>query len=488
MRVVILSLLLALAGCAALPPTSVETDYADALIARAAVPAPVVVEAPSAVEAPPSEPATPREAAEAPPVESRHQRLAGNETALTGFLAASFSADDLAALAVLRSDAMSAARAKLEAARTGYRQAADLDDLAAIYRSYSRDLDTRVGPPRHRRPAAALAPSPNVTALSGEVVVKTVAIARQNLRSVELSVTADALRAHAEVAHWAESRRVVTEDVRLLDGLARVMRVKLEAGQADQAGYLALTSRVAMRRTELEVLFAKAPALRARLNRQLARDENAPVSLDLDPAPPAGPIDDGAAVVARALTENPAMKTAVLKAERAAIGVRLAETMTLPRMDIGSSRYERERTGEAGVDRGPVFPDPGKMIMPRADFGVREAQVVEMRARADALAAAKKETARRTADAVRRGLFAVTASRRRLTTLTETVVPKAAQALRAARGAYEGNRSGYLDLLEAARRHIAARLDRAGARRDLEMARADLLVAAGFDPGKGSDR
>ena len=487
MRLASIALLLALAGCSALPPTPATTDYADALIARAAVQGPVAL--------PPAEPspgpAAPGDADEAqvePVVVSRHHRLAADDAALAAFLAAPFNADDLAALSVLRSDEMAGARAKLEAARTGYRQAADLDNLAAIYRSYSRDLETRVGPQRHRRPAAALAPSPNVTALSGEVVVKTVALARQNLRSVELAITADARRAHAEVVHWAESLRVVAEDVRLLDGLARVMRVKLESGQTDQAGYLALTARVAMRRTELDVLEAKAPALRARLNRLLARPENAPVSLDLSPATAPGPIDDESAVVARALAKSPAMRTATLKAERAAIGVRLAETMTLPRLDIGSSRYERERTGEAGVDRGSVFPDPGKMIMPRADFGVREAQVGEMRARAEALAAAETDTARRTADAVRRSLFAVTASRSRLATLADDVVPLAEQALRSARGAYEGNRSGYLDLLEAARRLVAARLDRAGARRDLENARADLLVAAGFDPGKGSDR
>jgi outer membrane protein TolC len=161
--------------------------------------------------------------------------------------------------------------------------------------------------------------------------------------------------------------------------------------------------------------------------------------------------------------------------------------MTLPRLDFGSSRFERDRTGEAGVDRGPVFPDPGKMMMPRSDFGVREAQVTEMRLRSEALVAARRETERRVAAAVRQAVFAVTAARKRTHTLTTEVVPAAERALRAAQGAYEGNRSGYLDLLDAARSLVRARLDRSGAVRDLAIARAELLAVAGMD-SKGKRR
>ena len=313
-------------------------------------------------------------------------------------------------------------------------------------------------------------------------------LAREKLRAVELRVAAAARRAHAEVAFWGESRRIVSEDLRLLKGLLAVLRVRLETGQSDQPGYLAFSSVLARRRTDLEVLESKAPTLRAGLNRLLARPEDTAVSLDLvsGDAPP-GPVI-AADVVRRALSDSPATRSAALRAERAALAVRLAETMTLPRFDVGSARFERERTGEAGVDRGAVFPDPGAMIPPRADFGVREAQVTEMRARAASLAAIAKDTGRETAARVQAALFAVTSAGKRLHTLREDVVPLAERALDASRGAYEGNRTGYLDLLEAARRLLRARLDRAGAVRNLSVARADLLVAAGFDPEKETHR
>ncbi|MEN8149188.1 MAG: TolC family protein, partial [Planctomycetota bacterium] len=468
-----LAALLALAACSSAPPP-VETDFAEALLARSA---PIAAAAPGGPEPRPE-----------PDPESRPEPAApvvDDEVAVRTIVSKPFGVGDFARLAMRRSEAVAVARAKLEAARTGYRQAADLDDLASLYRSFSRDLDTRVGPPRHRRPVEAVASPPGVNALSGEIADRQVALARERLRSVEFDVEAAARRAHATVAWWAESKRIVAEDLDLMEGLLTVLLARLEAGQADQAGYLAFSAAVARRRTDLAVLEDRAPSLRARLNRLLARAEDAPLSLDLVPeAGGAGSIqDEDEAVVERARAESPATRMASLRAERAAIAVRMAETMTRPRFDTGSSRYERERAGEAGVDRGPVFPEPGRMTMPRPDYGVREAQATEMRARAEALAAAARDARFRTAATVRDALFAVTAANRRKKTLTEDIVPLARLALRASRGAYEGNRSGYLDLLEAARRLVRARLDRAGATRDVAVARADLLVAAGFDPG-----
>jgi len=479
-RVLALAAALALAGCAAGPAPPRATPYAEALIARSSAPAPVE----RGVE--PARPAD-RDGMPEPAPAPDSDRIAGDEPSIAAFLAKPFSADDLAALAVRRSDAVAAARAKLEAARTGYRQAADLDDLAALYRSYSRGLELRVGPARHRRSAGAIAPSPNVSALSGEMVGLSVRLAGEELRRVRLAVLPRARRAHAEIVHWAESRRIVGEDVGLLESLHEVMRARLETGQANQAGYLALTATLASRRTELDVLGDREPEFRARLNRLLARPDAAAATLSLAASPEVATPTD-AEILVRARTANPDLRAARLRAERAAVAVRMAETMTLPRLDVGSSRFERDRAGEAGADRGPVFPDPGRMVMPRAGFGVREAQVAEMRARSAALAAAGRETERRVAADLRRALFSLTSARKRARTLASEVVPAAERALRAARGSYEGNRSGYLDLLDAARNLVRARLDRSAAVRDLSISRAEVLAVAGMESGKDEDR
>jgi outer membrane protein TolC len=156
-------------------------------------------------------------------------------------------------------------------------------------------------------------------------------------------------------------------------------------------------------------------------------------------------------------------------AERGALALRLAETMTLPRLDVGSSRLEA----------GGTFPEPGRMAMPRADFGVREAQVSGMRANAESLAAAAKEMGRKTAADARRAWFDTDAARRRLANLEDEVVPLAKRSFDAARGAYEGGRTGYLDLLEAARRQLSARKDLATARKNLAHALAALLRVTG---------
>ena len=159
--------------------------------------------------------------------------------------------------------------------------------------------------------------------------------------------------------------------------------------------------------------------------------------------------------------------------------------MTLPRFDLGSSRYEREAAGEAGAARGMVFREAGRPMPVPSEFGVREAQVTEMRARRDALFAARDASRDRTAAGARQALSAREAAVRRLDADEREVVPLRDRAYESARGAYEGNRTDYVALLDAARARLTARLGLAGARRTLAHARAALLVAVGVHTQEG---
>ncbi|MHC4957720.1 MAG: TolC family protein [Planctomycetota bacterium] len=410
------------------------------------------------------------------------RKLASEDAALTALLGTPVSRTDLETLAWLRSPAVHGARDGYEAARTGYRQSTDLQDLVALYRSFLRETKTRVGPEKSRRATAGIAPYPNVDALSGELVDRSVAIAFENLRRTVRDVVAAAERAHADAARLAAARRIIAADVELHESLVKVLRARLESGKTTQAALLAFQSRLESLRTELEVLRQKDAAVRARWNRLLSRPEGAPVNLDVPPAPPApdtaGP--DAGTAIEKALAEHQELRIATLAAERAAVAVRLAETMTLPRMDVGSSRFERERAGEAGVQRGATFPEPGRMTRPRSDFGVREAQVTEMRARSNA-AQRSRDAARDATQADARGaLFGQDAARRRWLVHSKDVVPLAERAFESSRGAYEGNRTGYIELLDAARRLLRARLGLVDTRRDFAHARARLLQAVGI--------
>ncbi len=407
--------------------------------------------------------------------------IAAGEQKLTELLQQPASREDLEALAWLRSPGVGAARARVEAARTGYAQSTDLKDLVALYRSFSRNTETRVGPEKSRLAADRLAPSPNIEALSGEIVHKTVAIAFEDLRRTIRDTVVAAEKAHADAARLRAAQRILQSDVDLHESLVSVVRVRFEAGKATQAGLLAFQSRLESLRTESSILGEEEAAVRARWNRLLNRPESAPVRLDLSPSGPvpgaSGP--DADAVVARALSENEEYRSAVEAAKRSALAVRLAETMTLPRFDLGSSRFERERAGEAGVQRRAVFPEPGRMIAPRADFGIREAQVSEMRAKQRAAERGRDASRDETQTKTREALFALDAARRRWLLHENEVVTLAQRSFESARGAYEGNRTGYIELLDRARALLAARLGRVDARRAHAYADAGLLRAVG---------
>ncbi len=393
---------------------------------------------------------------------------------------------DLAALAALRSPNIARARAEYTAARTAYGQSQDLGDLVGLYRSFTRTTATRVGPERSRRATGAIAPSPNVNTLSAQVAARTAEMAFERLRAATRDVVARAWSVHADAARLNETRRILREEVELDGVLLQVLRSRLEAGEGSQAGYLAFQSRLERLRTELAILDREESAVRARWNQLLSRPEDAALALDVAPDPARGEItaDDELsiierAIIERAIAERQELRSARLGSQRADLGVRLAETMTLPRLDVGSSRFERERAGEAGVQRGAVFPGPGRMVMPRADFGVREAQVQEMRSRATAMRDMESATTDRVRTEAREALFAVDAAQRRLAVLDGDVVPLSQSSLDAARGAYEGGRGGYLDLLDAVRRLLDARMGLADSRRALVHAHSRLLRAVG---------
>lgn len=405
---------------------------------------------------------------------------AKDRAALGELLQTAISATDLAALAVARSNAVRAAWEAYEAARTSYQQSKDLEDLVGMYQSFTVDSMTRVGPNRSSTPTAMVAPSPNVNALSAEVAKRTTEIALQSVRAAVRDAVAKAWELHADAVRLAEARRILSEEVALDRVLLDIQRSHLESGSGSQAGYLAFESRLARLASELEILDQRRDLVRAQWNGLLSRTEEAPVELDVRPAELTaeltawfqGDEDNGREALDRASKSRPELLSARLVTERAELALRLAETMVLPRFDVGASRLEP----------GGAFPEPGRMMAPRADFGVREAQVQEMRARAAAMKSAEAALSDRVQVEIRAALFMAKAALARREVHERAVVPLAQDALEAARGAYEGNRASYLDLLAAAQGLLDARLGLADARRDQGHAVAGLVRAVGESP------
>ena len=108
-----------------------------------------------------------------------------------------------------------------------------------------------------------------------------------------------------------------------------------------------------------------------------------------------------------------------------------------------------------------------------------EAQVTEMRARSRAAERSRDAVRDNTQADVRAAWFSLDAAQRRWAVHRKELVPLAERAFDSTRGAYEGNRTGYIELLDSARRLLSARLGLVDARRDFAHARAQLLQAVG---------
>lgn len=390
--------------------------------------------------------------------------VAADPERLSTLLSEPVSADTLAALAVLRDPRIDAAWARYEAARTGYAQSADLTDLLRRYRSFLRGVETGVGPGRSRMVRMGGAPYPDVETLSAELADRMARMAFEDVRQAVRDVVAESWRVHADAARLARRRAILVEQVGLEEGLVDATEARLESGRASQAAYLALTSRLDELRADLEDLDDRRDQVLAGWNRLLSRPADAPADLDVafgatDPAP----LDDDA-WADRALASRPEVRRAELSVERAELAVRMAATMSRPRRDAR-----------------PTDAPPGA-VPPRADFGVRDAQVAEMRAVAEAARRQATGVRDATAEATRSALAELRTAHRRVAVLRDDVVPRAADALESVHAAYAADRQSYLDLLEAERRVLRARLDLATARERVVDARARVLLATGLSP------
>ena len=97
-------------------------------------------------------------------------------------LAETVNLDLLLAFGYAWNPGIKAARKKLKATLEQYPQAAYLDNVLQQYNAFTKQLDTKIGPPRHKEMMAMKFPFPDMLALKGQIVTEDVQIAQKGNR------------------------------------------------------------------------------------------------------------------------------------------------------------------------------------------------------------------------------------------------------------------------------------------------------------------
>jgi len=293
-------------------------------------------------------------------------------------------------------------------------------------------------------------PFPTVLHLRHGLAAKDAAMLEQSYRAKLLEVGARARTAYAMLFLAGKGISIYDESIGIMRRFSRVAESKISAGRGAQSDALKaqveLTRMLNMRVTmEQEVETSG-----AMLNALLGREARAALGVPQEPAPAAALLD-GDALEAAAVSDRPELREALLAAERAEGSLSLARSEYLPELMFQGRRRSdpmRGKTYDAMV--GLSFPlwfwKPAAMV--------REARAERDMAQAEASAARLSTQAE-----LRAARSRARTAQRLLEAYRTTLLPQAEESLKVAESAYQSDRAGFLDLLDAERSLLAFRLE-----------------------------
>lgn len=375
---------------------------------------------------------------------------------------------DYLVYAALNNPQLEAAFARWKAALERLPQVRSLPDPRFTYGVFINEVETRVGPQKHRFAIAQMFPWFGKLDLKEGIAAKQADAAYQEYLAVRLEVMHTVRDAYYERAGLAHELRISRENIELLKQLEQTARHRYRVGTASHPDVIRLQIALEKLQDQLRTLEDSRLAIEARLNAALNRPSTALVSGDFQL--PDESLDADDAFITRAISENnPQLRALQNRIDGGRLATRLAKMAELPDVTLGLDYIV---TGEA---LNPGMSESGDDAMianlsfnlpiwnEKYDAGVREAIAIRyatMRTRA-ALDNRLDAQAQRT-------LFDYRTAERQIVLYRDILLPKAVQTLKAMLGAYQTGTASFLDLLEAQQTllefelmHIRARTGRA---------------------------
>lgn len=366
-----------------------------------------------------------------------------------------------------------------------FEQASFLEDTIVQFRSFVRELDTKVGPQTHREMPAKTFAFPSALALRGQLVEIAARLAELKHDLTLRKALNDAARGYYQVRYFLRTLSVMRQNRALLSDMETLTQTQLQVGKVSQADSLKAQSALVELDRQIATMELDRSAEQARVNSLMALDTGAAwgelATGDLvDPGRPPREL------LQRALASNQDLEMATREVQQMDAMVRMAETMAFPRGSAGMSLIAPSVGAEAGPTRSMMatFPTTPAVDASRAGLGANAAYIDELRVRA--------VQARRNRDAVRARIgqdiaqahARVDIARRTLVAYEKEIVPRGRQAYDAMRERYNTALAPFIEFLDAARTYLDGVVKAEEARRDLNRSLLDLQDALGAGPGE----
>ncbi|MEN6625829.1 MAG: TolC family protein [Candidatus Sumerlaeia bacterium] len=410
----------------------------------------------------------------------RLERMRRPET-LRRDLAATVTLKNLLLAVATNNPSINAARERWQATINQFSQADYLEELINEYRSFTRYLNVEAGQPLNKQMEQSFFPYPGAIALKGEMIRQQVRLAELDWQVALRDAAIDAGKTFYEYQYLARAAATTRENVDLVKSLLDVVNDRYRVGSASQADLLRLQTEFERQRNMLEDIEANRRSAAAGLNALLDRPPDAPLG-------PPEPNDMRmtsptlSSLTAAALRNRQEVAMQEAKARRTAIAIRMGEVMNRPLASQGYSLYERGMMPEAsaGGSMPPYGLKPKTQVRPA--YAQAEAYLAEMRRRLAAEEATLAQVQAQTRSMAKTYLQDLDIARREVDLVDQIVLPQNRSAYETDLSAYTSGRVSFIDLLDAERALLTARLELDQARRDLNQALIRMPAVSGTLP------
>ncbi len=376
---------------------------------------------------------------------------------------------------------LKSAHEKIRAVLEQYPQAAYLENVLRQYNAFTKQLDTKVGPMRHKEMMAMKFPFPDTLTLKGQIITEDVLIAQKEFEIALRDLVTEIKLAYYDYLFILEATRINEENQKLLEQMIAIAQTKFRVGQGKYSNVIMAQVELSKLAEVIITLEQQRETIIARLNTLL----NA--SADLPLGPPV-PIEEEritltlADLYKLAVEKRQEIQKQKLAISKMSLMVEMAKQMTYPDPTLGASYFENRAIADLKHRKKmPMTFSTQRTLNPAntAWFGHRNSYIHEINVKIEVMAHKIEELESNLRFVVKKHHFGMETANRSIRLYRQTLLPQAQQALEAANTAYQAAQIDFLSFLDVQRTLLNLRIEEQRALRDYRQHLAQLEQAVG---------
>lgn len=361
-----------------------------------------------------------------------------------------------------------------------YPQAIYLDNLLRQYNAFTKQLDTKIGQPRHKEMTSMKFPFPDMLALKGQIVTEDVQIAQREIDIVLRELVTDIKLAYSDYLYLTEAIRINQESQQLLRQIIQIAQAKLRSGIGKYHSVIMAQVELSKLSESILTLDKQRETIVARINTLLSRPADAPLGMP-KPVVHEEVVQPLAELYPRALKSRQEIQKQKLTISRMNLMIQLATRMAYPDTTLGASYFEeRMKLSTGTLKTPPTFSTQRTLNMENAaSFGRKDAYIREVEIKVGAMEQMLAGLENKTRFAVKKHHFGLETAKRGIILYRNALLPQAQDALETANAAYQAAQIDFISFLDTERTLLKFRLEEQRAFRDHRHHLAQLEQAVG---------